>query len=249
MNHKHTPLKRSILLACFVVGLGMYRPAVEVQGSTAPYLYYFDYDHTSFVVERADGTDSRLLGAGLMPPGTDSAAGATWSPSGKWFAWTATQLISFPDSQMMCGLGYDPFVISADGKHQLQVLKAMHRVNMAWSPVEDVLFVAGFVDPPRIGAKARTWALYLVDTQTGKLINTFSDVDTFAVSANFSPDGKLLAISSPWHSVQIVNVSTGHVLLILPIDGLGTTLSPDGKLLAVASSWTIQFWNMSKLIG
>ncbi|HML22848.1 MAG TPA: hypothetical protein PKD09_14450, partial [Aggregatilinea sp.] len=50
-----------VLLVCGVLAAG----PVAAQGdseSDAPYIYYYSSDHNAFVIERADGTDTRLLG-------------------------------------------------------------------------------------------------------------------------------------------------------------------------------------------
>src|SRR5258708_2808839 len=86
---------------------------VQAQGADNPYIYYYSGDLNAFVIEHADGTDTRVLGKGLMPiPDAYSSyymGGPGWSPSGKWFAWTAAQESSGGSS------GDKPYVISADG--------------------------------------------------------------------------------------------------------------------------------------
>ena len=37
------------------------------QPEPAPYLYYFSEERHAFIIERADGTESRLLGQGVIP--------------------------------------------------------------------------------------------------------------------------------------------------------------------------------------
>ena len=97
-------------------------PSLAPKGSqsTAPYLSYFDDERGAFVIERADGIDSRLFGEGLMPKGTNSVDGAGWSPSGKWFAWTAAEI-------QLAGnyftTGSQPFVLNIDGKRRLHALE------------------------------------------------------------------------------------------------------------------------------
>lgn len=36
------------------------------QESDAPYFYYFDWSADGFVIEHADGSDSRIIGEGIM---------------------------------------------------------------------------------------------------------------------------------------------------------------------------------------
>ncbi|GIK67562.1 MAG: hypothetical protein BroJett018_53560 [Chloroflexota bacterium] len=58
------------------------------EDSDAPYLYYFSNDLNAWVIERADGTDRRLLGQGLAMEEANTASGV-WSPSGKWLRWSS----------------------------------------------------------------------------------------------------------------------------------------------------------------
>ncbi len=104
------------------------------ENSDAPYLYYFSNDLNAWVIERADGTDRRLLGQGLMPDELDEVYGPGWSPTGKWFAWQGTKR-SF--------LGPEPtphaWIVSADG--QTLAAEFTDVAEMHWSPTEDLLFL------------------------------------------------------------------------------------------------------------
>jgi hypothetical protein len=111
---RHQPVNlfsKLLILAALVTLSGTRSVIAQARESTAPYLYYFDSERSAFVVERADGTDSRILGQNLMSSDVDTVDGAGWSPSGKWFAWTATHTYQLPDSAVTGGLGFDPFVI------------------------------------------------------------------------------------------------------------------------------------------
>ena len=46
----------------------------------APYLFYYSGVVDGFVIERADGTDSRLLAQGVMPDSHNEIHTPTWSP-------------------------------------------------------------------------------------------------------------------------------------------------------------------------
>src|SRR5690606_33237690 len=73
------------ILACVLALLMTVSPASS-QSEAAPYLYYFSEERHAFVIECADGTDSRLLGQGSIPINAVGADGA-WSASGEYFAW------------------------------------------------------------------------------------------------------------------------------------------------------------------
>jgi hypothetical protein len=77
---------RKVIVFCFLLVLSCSTAVLKAQDAP-PYIYYFSDVLNGIVVERADGTDSRILAQGLMPPDIDSISGPGWSPSGKWFAW------------------------------------------------------------------------------------------------------------------------------------------------------------------
>ncbi|HML22686.1 MAG TPA: hypothetical protein PKD09_13620 [Aggregatilinea sp.] len=106
-------------------------------GSDVPYIYYYSSEHDAFVIERADGTDTHLLGEGSRG-GVD---GPGWSPSGKWFAWTTSTFVP-PGAYVKSQQAH---VISTDGTRRLTWLddKEFTRVALMWSQDDDLLFVAG----------------------------------------------------------------------------------------------------------
>lgn len=63
-----------------------------------PYIYYYSGTLNGIVVERADGTDSRILGQGLMPEAANFVDGPGWSPDGRWFAWRGYVPLEFGGS-------------------------------------------------------------------------------------------------------------------------------------------------------
>lgn len=72
-----------LLLASVLLGLGFTTTSAQ---SDAPYLYYYHPDLNAWVIERADGTDSRLLGQGVSEK-SDTTAEGIWSPTGEWLIW------------------------------------------------------------------------------------------------------------------------------------------------------------------
>lgn len=64
--------------------------SIAVAQDENPYIYYYSEQHQSFVVERADGTDTRLIMS--MPAESGSQfSGPGWSPDGEWFSWFARE--------------------------------------------------------------------------------------------------------------------------------------------------------------
>jgi WD40 repeat protein len=129
----------------------------------APYLYYFSDFLNAIVIERADGSDSRKLGEGLMPPDTDIVVG-DWSPSGEWFAWRSGRWNEGGN------VSYSGWIMSADGRRRLTVLDAIENVEiMEWSSVEDLLLVrSGYIpDGPE-------FTYYLIDVPNEEIITSFT---------------------------------------------------------------------------
>ena len=50
------------LLTCVLLLAAMPVSPIETAQPDAPYIQYYSPDHKAFIIERADGTDSRLFG-------------------------------------------------------------------------------------------------------------------------------------------------------------------------------------------
>ena len=91
-------------------------------------------------------------------------------------------------------------------------------------------------------------AVKLLDTSSEKTLKTLSEKASHRGAMVFSPDGKLLAYTTPDHTVKVWNVSTSKLVHTLSghstINGL--SFSRDGKLLATAASdKTIKVWDVT----
>ena len=114
-------LRKFLLL---ILGLMLFLSALpsaelSAQGdipSDAPYIYYYSDWLDSFVIERADGSDSRLFGAGLIPDGTNMVGGGRWSPSGEWFVFMARHLFYGSHSKYLGG-----GVLNANGTRHIDL--------------------------------------------------------------------------------------------------------------------------------
>ena len=71
-----------LLLLCVLI-------PVEASDEEIPFMYYYDESESAFIVERADGSDRRILAEYAFPDMVNSnflvIGGAGWSPSGEWF--------------------------------------------------------------------------------------------------------------------------------------------------------------------
>jgi WD40 repeat protein len=155
-----------------------------VHAQETPYLYYYSDVLNAFVIERADGTDSRILAEGLMPPETNMILDADWSPSGKWFAWQSGKYTG--GNARLRG-----WIISADGEKRLTLLDGFTGITRTvWSPTEDLLAVVK--EDFRQG-----FTFFLIDVEAEKIITSFElgseQQDNYMSRIQWSPDGELLA--------------------------------------------------------
>ncbi len=112
-----------------------------------PYLYYYSRMLGGIIIERADGTDSRHIGAEVIPPGMTGLAGPGWSPSGRYFA--------------AFGMNYGDYYVTSAGAYLMnsrgdpavewltRFIGGVHL--MEWAPNEDILLIVG-----SIGGDSRT---------------------------------------------------------------------------------------------
>src|SRR5688572_24566567 len=55
--------------------------------NTIPYIYYYENVRDALVIERADGTDSRIIAQRIFNGGSVEMSRIEWSPSGQWLTW------------------------------------------------------------------------------------------------------------------------------------------------------------------
>ncbi|MCI0711784.1 MAG: hypothetical protein L0154_16635 [Chloroflexi bacterium] len=196
--------------------------------SDAPYLYYFSSDIDAVVIERADGTDTRVLGAGLFeeikPYKISTEHG--WSPSGKWLAWTSVFVPAYGAGPQQVV----PFIVSVDGKRNFPFTDEFYSFEMAWSPTEDILLMWGnTLEKTEEGYDTQSEQRFLTayDFSSNKYLFTFNDLPPLkqALSSNFvpswSPDGQHIFINH-WFSND-----TTTLFVVLSKDGqVVTTLGP-----------------------
>jgi hypothetical protein len=101
-----------------------------------PYIYYYSDLHHAWVIERADGSDSRLLAQGVMPSETYGISSASWSPSGEWLAWTSYR---WSEGGSSAKIGW---MVSSDGSQVSHLLDDAQDVFlMDWAADKDWLLV------------------------------------------------------------------------------------------------------------
>jgi hypothetical protein len=130
-----------------------------------PYLYYYSRMLGGIIIERADGTDSRIIGQDVIPAGLPGIRGPGWSPSGKYFAAMGLDW----------GENWVPakaYIIDPSGANQNDWIQ--HATNaamyMEWSPQgKDWLVIVDAASHYSLH-----YTIWLVDVETGDLLAVFS---------------------------------------------------------------------------
>ncbi|MBI5961704.1 MAG: PD40 domain-containing protein [Chloroflexi bacterium] len=178
-------VKRLTLLLVF--GSVIFASPTRAQEPSNPYIFYFSDTLHAFIIERADGTDTHVLGAELMTLADDAQSfhvdGPGWSPSGQWFAWTAAQ-IRYNNGYFWSD--YSPYVLSVDGTQQLALPDQLQDVQLVWARDTDLLLAVSRTserlhpdDPNDTHSVIHTY-LALIDVTSGTVVaaledQTFSD--------------------------------------------------------------------------
>ncbi|HML22685.1 MAG TPA: WD40 repeat domain-containing protein [Aggregatilinea sp.] len=173
------------LVLCGALAAGQVRAQGDGE-SDAPYIYYYSNVHNAFVIERADGTDTHLLGEGVTGPApvigelpsAVAVSGPGWSPSGKWFAW-----IKRPNFQGYPVRATTVYTLSTDGQRRLTLLDDVEfdYVQAMWAQDADLLLVAGQTvewDEDRSPEGANDIlhrTIMLIDVNAGKILASTKD--------------------------------------------------------------------------
>lgn len=194
------------LLWMYPINLFTFQPKNE-----APFIYYYTPVNKAFIIERADGKDSRILTNFVIPASCHEADdcsvdGPGWSPSGQWFAWTIKNDLYRPpiDAHAM--------VINRDGTKKIDILEGKGSVqNLHWSTTEDLLLFERHVPDVNQTLEYYVWNAQEQKTTLSLVIsNKFSQVD-------WTPSGKYVAIYTATESkdgskMQVLS-STGQSIL------------------------------------
>jgi hypothetical protein len=159
--------------------------------SEAPYIYYFDDILGRFVVERADGTEPRILQA--------EEYGFGWSASGEWYSWIANQ------NPHISLLPRSLYIAQTDGRQTQLVLTNSFSNNdtpiyaVRWSPTHDVVAFLNLADNDSFW----TYTLWLYDPirNTSERFTTFVTESPY-VDLTWLADGKTLALS---YEIRVFN--------------------------------------------
>jgi len=154
---------------------------VDAQETPAPYIYYYSDIVHSFVIERADGSDSRQFATNIIPELHNVLEGAGWSPSGQWFAFTSS--IKTYDSSR----DYQSHIISTDEQSIISLSGQIS--SMMWSPTGDLLLYVESTD-----RENRKIVLFDPDTQETLFEYTVDgSLQYFRPGAYWIQDGSVIA--------------------------------------------------------
>lgn len=161
---------------------------ISSQNDETPYIYYHSEALNGIVVERADGSDSRIIARNLMPVNHEYVSVIGWSPSGEWLAWTSTYRTAYSIGPKRI------WVMSTDGEQRLTFLDNIDNViHASWSPTGDYLLIM-----------EQYWdglaPIWLIDVEQQHIVANFDDI--FAEVGVWSADGNSVQLNHL--GVQIV---------------------------------------------
>lgn len=197
----------SVIMAVLLLTVRM--PA-RAQEPSIPYIQYFSLSLNAFIIERADGTDTRVLAYDLMTAddGTNGVYvdGPGWSPSGQWFAWTSTRHVG--DGGGAYDSDHRPHVLSVDGTQRLNMLADVEDAWLAWANDRDVLFVATHQDNRilRDNLAAVLATEFNYDPET---VERFIEVDRAKEQQRESPMESVYIVDT---TLSAIDVSNGIIL-------------------------------------
>lgn len=154
--------------------------------SDAPFLYIYSEEKTAFLIERADGTDTRVLSEYDLPK-NHLIGGPGWSPSTKNFAWFSSSVYGpYVEQPSLAFLVHDyhPAVSLLEGLGEISL--------MEWSPKTDLLLVTRVVtgDTSTTGAMVE---VYIFD-ETARVVLKESYAKKDIDYIEWSPSGDYILV-------------------------------------------------------
>lgn len=186
----------------------------------APYLYYYSPLIGGFVIERADGSDSRAVGVGFSDSTQNEILAPLWSASGRWMVWQTADY---------GGLGpsfFRAWGSRVDGTARLSILESppdvrVNTVVLEWSPDRDLLLAVQITEPVGDSDQAATAHYRLIDAEANAVIASQSTAfpyfqgDSREFRPLWFPDSAGVSVSS-WMDWEGIPVS----IVTLETDGL-----------------------------
>jgi hypothetical protein len=136
----------------------------------APYIYYYSRALNGVVIERANGSDSRIVGKDLMPEPAEIVVGPGWSPDGRWFAWHGYRPLEFGFS-----IPQGAYAVSVDNEPLDMLAYFPFPVDqMLWHPTENLLLVYGWGGGQNDSSKINIVTYWLIDVDAQNLLVNMS---------------------------------------------------------------------------
>lgn len=88
----------------------------------------------------------------------------------------------------------------------------------------------------------------VITVETGEAVATLSGGRGAVMSASFSPDGRWLAVGSPYDDLKIWDTTTWQVVVQLHSASPAVAFSPDGQWLAASYAWDVHIYAVSDLM-
>jgi hypothetical protein len=154
-----------MLMACVILIPALPASTAQPPASDAPYMYYYAPRLNAYVIERADGTDSRLFGKGMIDPETTYLTGPGWSPSGEWLAVVA-------DNRWAGNRKWNSIVLNVNNEDRMTVLDDLNINWMEWVDGRDFLIAS--TEPETVYVADDRYEMvnyYLVDVPKDRLIS------------------------------------------------------------------------------
>ena len=207
MKYKNVSILKLAMVSTLVIMIPI---TTNLSHVNTPKIFYYSVARQAFIIERADGTESRLLAHYFLPAGHTQIVGAGWSPSGQWFSWT---------SQRANGLGANNvYITSRDGQTNITLFpEDVILQESLWSPTDDYLLV-------RVDPSFNDVSVYDPGTNEflEKIVGRELSMNGGEVifSAEWSPDGRLLALYDHGSdTVRIVAIGEDRATQVFPARG------------------------------
>ncbi|MCI0711872.1 MAG: hypothetical protein L0154_17075 [Chloroflexi bacterium] len=168
-------MRRLLVIVLVLLVIPISQPVLSgFNDSDAPYIQYYSDYLNAFVIERADGSDSRVLGEGLFPPDAWSVSShdMKWSPSGEWLAFESElsrrgEIVTHPTKFT---------VLSADGQRTLETIETLGEriTGFYWLSTRDILMVNGggsTVWDQKPESEIRRTEYFMIDANTDSVIS------------------------------------------------------------------------------
>ncbi|MCI0398406.1 MAG: hypothetical protein L0322_26215 [Chloroflexi bacterium] len=142
------------------------------------------------------------------------------------------------------------YALTAGGQAARLWSVAAGREAARFAPAGDVVTIARFApDNRHVAVGGYNGLVYLWDSQTDAVIQTYSGHSDIIDSLAFSPDGRLLVTSAEDNTARLWDVATGetwHVLANHSDLAYSVAFAPDGKMV-LTGSWdtTARLWDVA----